>query len=51
METTVAPAREGDPPYLVADSTNAKNELGFSPRYTLEDCIKHSLNFFKKSDQ
>lgn len=32
--------REGDPAILVADSTKAKNELEWSPKYSLEAIIK-----------
>ena len=32
--------REGDPAILVADSTKAKKELGWSLEYSLEDIIK-----------
>jgi UDP-glucose 4-epimerase len=35
--------RPGDPPYLVADATKAKNELGWTPQYSsLEDMIVHA---------
>lgn len=34
-----APRREGDPARLVADSTAARNVLGWSPRYTKLDTI------------
>jgi len=51
LKTTIVKARPGDPPYLVADNKKAKNELNFVPEYKLEDCIKHSLNFFKKRSE
>lgn len=35
--------REGDPPVLVADSTKAKSELGWAPRFgDLETIIRHA---------
>ncbi|WP_145895475.1 UDP-glucose 4-epimerase GalE [Caenimonas sedimenti] len=37
------PAREGDPPVLVADAAKAKLELGWTPRYAaLETIIAHA---------
>ena len=37
------PRREGDPPFLVADSSRAINELGWKPQYgDIEVIIKHA---------
>jgi UDP-glucose 4-epimerase len=38
----VAGRRPGDAPILVADNTKARTLLGWSPRYTLEDIIRHA---------
>jgi UDP-glucose 4-epimerase len=38
-----APRRPGDPPRLVADSTRARNELGWKPRYPeLDAMVSHA---------
>lgn len=42
-----AQARAGDPARLIASSKKAKHILGFSPKYTLQDCLKHSLHYFQ----
>ena len=43
------PRREGDPPVLVADATLAKNELGWTPKYSdLETIISHAWEWEKK---
>lgn len=36
------PPRAGDPAVLVANSNKAKQELNFSPRYSLEEMIAHA---------
>lgn len=38
-----APRRIGDPAVLVADSTRLRTELGWSPRYHLNDIVRHAL--------
>jgi UDP-glucose 4-epimerase len=38
----IAGRRPGDAPILVADNTKAKTLLGWTPRYTLEDIIRHA---------
>lgn len=38
-----APRRTGDPPALYADFTRARQELGWSPRLTLDDCVASAL--------
>lgn len=43
------PRRNGDPAVLVADSTLANKELGWTPRYaSLETIIEHAWNWEKK---
>jgi len=38
-----APARQGDPAFLVADATKARDELGWRARYdNLETIIEHA---------
>jgi UDP-glucose 4-epimerase len=39
----ICPRRAGDPAYIVADTSLAKKELLWKPRYdSLEDIIRHS---------
>ena len=40
FKVEIVEKRAGDPGVLVADSTKAKNELGWTPEYSLEDIIK-----------
>lgn len=42
--------REGDPPLLVANSQKALQELNFRTTISLEDCIRDTLNYFKKKN-
>ena len=39
----IAPRRAGDPPRLIADSTRARNELGWKPRFESADAIIESV--------
>jgi UDP-glucose 4-epimerase len=48
LDVTTSPRRPGDPPKLVGNSTKAKNLLKYDPKYSLEECIKHSLDYYKK---
>ncbi|MEO0140852.1 MAG: UDP-glucose 4-epimerase GalE [candidate division WOR-3 bacterium] len=43
----LGPRRPGDPPVLLADSTRIRSELGWRPRYSLEEMIKHAWEFLK----
>lgn len=36
------PRRPGDPPYLVADASAARQALGWVPRYNLRDSVEHA---------
>ncbi len=46
INTQIGPRREGDPAILVADSTRAKEELGWEPCYNaLEDIVRHAWNW------
>ncbi len=48
VPTSVAGRRAGDPPVLVADSTRARDVLGWTPRFSrLEDQISHAWNWHK----
>ena len=42
----IADPRPGDPPILVADSRKAHAILSYQPRYSLEECIRHTFNWF-----
>ena len=45
------PRRDGDPARLVADSSLAKRELGWTPRYTdLDELIAHAWQWMQKQD-
>jgi UDP-glucose 4-epimerase len=49
FEVISASRRAGDPPALVADSTLAKAELGWQPKYPdLETIMQHALQWEKK---
>lgn len=41
------PKREGDPSSLVGNSDKAFRDLGWRPRYSMEDIIKTDYEFFK----
>jgi UDP-glucose 4-epimerase len=47
LNVEVAPPRAGDPPSLVSNSAKAREVLNFKPKFSLEDSIEHTLNFFK----
>ncbi len=42
------PRRPGDPPALVADIARITRELGWHPRYKLDDMISHELTWTQK---
>jgi UDP-glucose 4-epimerase len=44
----VVDRRAGDPPKTYADITKARNELGWSPIYGLDEIIAHSYEWEKK---
>ncbi|WP_288397467.1 UDP-glucose 4-epimerase GalE [uncultured Acinetobacter sp.] len=46
-----APRREGDVATSFADNQRAMNELGWAPKYTLEDMLKDSWNWQKQNPQ
>jgi UDP-glucose 4-epimerase len=41
--------RSGDPSILVADSEKIRKELGWEPKYTLADIVKHAANWELKN--
>jgi UDP-glucose 4-epimerase len=43
LKTTSAPRRDGDAPMLVADNAKAKDILGWSPRYGMNEIISSAL--------
>lgn len=44
MTVKIAPRRDGDIPYLVADTTSIKETLEFDPQYTLDDILESMKN-------
>ena len=49
IEHRIAPRREGDPAYLVADSSLASRELGWRPRFTsLDEIIRTALEWHRR---
>jgi nucleoside-diphosphate-sugar epimerase len=42
------PAREGDPPMLVADVTRLSREIGFHPVHSFEDSLAHCLDWWRR---
>ncbi len=50
ISVSVADRRAGDPAILVADSTKARAELGWTPRFeSLDQQVLHAWNWLKKS--
>jgi UDP-glucose 4-epimerase len=45
IPTTVAPRREGDPAALIASSERIRRELGWAPRYTLDDIVQSAWSW------
>jgi UDP-glucose-4-epimerase GalE len=45
VPVSLGPRRAGDPPRLVASSARAKVELGFRPRYSLEDSVESAFRW------
>ncbi len=39
--------RPGDIRYSVADISKAKQELGYAPKYSIEDGIKETVKYFR----
>ncbi len=49
IERRIAPRREGDPAFLVADSSLASRELGWRPRFTsLEEILRTALDWHRR---
>jgi UDP-glucose 4-epimerase len=44
------PRRAGDPATLVADISKAQNLLDWSPKYNIDDIVRHAWNWEKKFD-
>ena len=47
LEYSIYNRRAGDPPALIANNTRAINELGWSPKFSLEEMIKHAWEWEK----
>lgn len=47
IEYEIVSRRAGDPAVLVADNTKAKNVLGWTPKYSIENIIEHAWNWHK----
>jgi len=45
IPTEIAGRRAGDPARLVADNKKAKEILGWSPRYTINDILESAWNW------
>ncbi|MGE0454173.1 MAG: UDP-glucose 4-epimerase GalE [Vicinamibacteria bacterium] len=45
VPVSIGPRRAGDPPRLVASSARAQAELGFRPRYSLEDSVESAFRW------
>lgn len=43
------PRRPGDPPVLVADSSKAKKELNWEPRFKIEDIVSTAYQWMRKN--
>lgn len=51
---TLEGRREGDPPVLIANADRAKEKLGWTPKYSLDDCVRtafewHGSDAYKKT--
>jgi nucleoside-diphosphate-sugar epimerase len=42
------PQRAGDPPFICADNTCLRTETGWTPRYTLEDGLQHTIDWWRR---
>lgn len=49
VKKQIAPRRDGDIDACFASNALAREELGFSPKYTIEDMCRDSYNFVKKN--
>jgi nucleoside-diphosphate-sugar epimerase len=47
LEVGASPPRQGEPPALVADNTRLRDEVAFRLRYTLEDAIAASIQYWR----
>lgn len=48
MDVQMGERRPGDPPALVADITRITRELGWKPRFRLDDMIAHELSWVER---
>jgi UDP-glucose 4-epimerase len=47
VKKLIQPARAGDPPRLISDSSKAKNLLNFKIEYSLKESIQHTYEYLK----
>lgn len=47
LQTNALPTREGDPHMLQADITRLRDEVGFTPTYSLERGLSETINWWK----
>jgi UDP-glucose 4-epimerase len=50
FEVAEAPRREGDAPVLVADNHKARDVLGWSPRFTLDDIVRSAWDWHTRRE-
>lgn len=46
VEYNIVDRREGDPDCVYADITKSTQELGWTPKYTLNDIVSHAYNWY-----
>lgn len=50
LKKEVCDPRPGDPQRLVGDSSKAREKLNFRPKYSLSQCIAHTLKYLDERD-
>jgi UDP-glucose 4-epimerase len=48
IPTRLVERREGDPPQLVADASEAKRQLGWQARYSMREVIESAWNWHRE---
>ncbi|MFH0921365.1 MAG: NAD(P)-dependent oxidoreductase, partial [Fibrobacterota bacterium] len=48
LRTGNRPTPEGEPDMLVADVSRLKNEIGFRPKYTMDQALEKTINWWEK---
>lgn len=49
IPSRISPRRPGDPPFLVADATRAKEKLGWQPQVALDTMLANAWNYLEKN--